>query len=176
MTTPYSPAAVANEFLERARKDGKAITPMQLIKLTYIAHGWYLAVNNTPLINEPIEAWKFGPVIPSLFHEFKEFKGNPIRRLSYARTNDSWDEESEFDVEETFVPSEDTDTIKLLDWVWKSYGHFSGAQLSNLTHNPGTPWARRHTESQSDVYSNVPIPDEEIRKHYLELWATRSGK
>ena len=35
---------------------------------------------NEGLISQSIEAWKFGPVIPEVYREFKEFKGNAIAR------------------------------------------------------------------------------------------------
>jgi len=44
---------------------------MKLQKLVYYAHGWHLALNNEPLIDEQVECWQYGPVISSLFHEFK---------------------------------------------------------------------------------------------------------
>jgi|GEM_PF-5349088 len=37
----YSPSVIANYFLDRASKEGRAVTPMQLLKLVYIAHGWH---------------------------------------------------------------------------------------------------------------------------------------
>ena len=51
---------------------------MKLQKLAYFAHGWNLAIRNTPLINESVEAWKFGPVIPSLYHDVKGYGMEPI--------------------------------------------------------------------------------------------------
>jgi uncharacterized phage-associated protein len=32
--------AVANEFIRLAAEDGRTLTPLQIIKLVYIAHGW----------------------------------------------------------------------------------------------------------------------------------------
>ena len=38
---------------------------MQLLKLIYVAHGWHLETSSgNPLIQNKIEAWKFGQVIP----------------------------------------------------------------------------------------------------------------
>ena len=57
------PKAVANKFLELGERDGVSdITPMKLLKLVYIAHGWHLALSEgkKPLVNEASEAWKYG--------------------------------------------------------------------------------------------------------------------
>src|SRR5437762_397203 len=78
MSNLYSARALANTFLELAKEEGKSLSPLQLQKLVYYAHGWNLGIRNAPLIDAPIEAWRFGPVVQSLYHEFKEYGNNPI--------------------------------------------------------------------------------------------------
>lgn len=58
--------AIANHFIMRRWRDGVHVSPMKLQKLVYFAPGWYLALFNKPLIDERVEAWKFGPVILSM--------------------------------------------------------------------------------------------------------------
>ena len=178
MPPPYSPAAVANEFLDRAGKDRRPLTPMQLLKLTYIAHGWHLAATSIPLINEHVEAWKYGPVVPSLFHEFKMYGGNPIQRLAHDIQNISLDEASELeDISSPFIPKEDNNTIQIIDWVWKTYGGLTGRQLSDLTHKPDTPWSVVQRERGNlSLCRDAQIPNESIKSHYIKLWADRNGR
>jgi len=176
--SPYYPAAVANEFLDRSSKSGLLLTPMQLLKLVYISHGWTLAVTGKPLIREPVQAWKFGPVIPSLFHEFKVFGGNPIQRLAHYAELADCDEtgESELVVSAPFLPKSDENSIKLIDWVWKVYGSKEGWELSRMTHEKGTPWSKAVDEMKAkhgDWVSGVTIPDDSIRNHYVEIWKTK---
>ncbi|WP_366513810.1 type II toxin-antitoxin system antitoxin SocA domain-containing protein [Planktotalea sp.] len=59
---------------------------MKLQKLVYIAYGWHLALSGKKLFTEEIEAWKHGPVVPSLYHEFKHLRENPI--TSFATSYD----------------------------------------------------------------------------------------
>ena len=73
------PKQVAEYFLNLARADDKTLSPMQVLKLVYIAHGWNLGLNAQPLVNEDIEAWQYGPVIPSLYHKYKQYGSNPIQ-------------------------------------------------------------------------------------------------
>ncbi|MGJ8609805.1 MAG: Panacea domain-containing protein [Octadecabacter sp.] len=58
---------VAGDIFKIAKRRGMALTPMQFMKLGYISYGWYLAMNNAKLVNDPIEAWKNGPVFPDHF-------------------------------------------------------------------------------------------------------------
>ena len=60
----YDSRTVANEFLKLADKDNDTLTPMQLLKLVFIAHGWCLGLLGRHLIKDSIEAWQYGPVIP----------------------------------------------------------------------------------------------------------------
>jgi uncharacterized phage-associated protein len=73
-----SARAVANEFLRLAEEDGRALTPLQIIKLVYIAHGWMLALYQRPLITDCVEAWKYGPVIPQLYHDVNRYGAGSI--------------------------------------------------------------------------------------------------
>lgn len=74
----YTAGEVANYILDLADRDRVAVTPMKLQKLVYITYGWALALFHLQLFQEKIQAWKHGPVIPSLFHEFKVYTNNPI--------------------------------------------------------------------------------------------------
>src|ERR1700680_3484243 len=75
---PFSAAAVANEFLRLAHRDNKPITPLKMQKLVYFAHGWHLALTGRPLLSEPIQAWEYGPVIPTIYKEFSELVSDAI--------------------------------------------------------------------------------------------------
>ncbi|MDQ3330433.1 MAG: DUF4065 domain-containing protein [Planctomycetota bacterium] len=127
---PFTSKAIANFFLDLAADDPDGLSPMKLQKLVYFAHGWHLAITGKPLINEQIEAWKYGPVIQSLFHEFKEFGAERIDRC--AR---DW----KGNVPKVAKNSGNHFVQALLRKVWREYGKFSATKLSNMTHQPGTP-------------------------------------
>lgn len=141
-----------------------SVTPLQIIKLVYIAHGWYLGLSGNPLIHERIEAWKFGPVIPSLYHEFKKYGDMVITNLAYCNTslNDDAkinDRTELFD--EIFTPDEKS----VIDQVVEQYVDFTGNQLINLTHGENTPWFKCY---KKDV-KFTEIPNDIIKTHYEGL-------
>jgi uncharacterized phage-associated protein len=162
---PYDSKAIANYFLDCAGRSGKKLDPMQVQKLVYFAHGWHLAACETPLIDEMVEAWRYGPVIPSLYHEFKRFGKNPItKKASHLRVIDEGRWEFVF-IEPSIGDEHETATTRrFLDLIWNVYGKLSGIQLSNLTHQPGSPW--HTTWQQAQGRKNVDIPDELIGTYF----------
>jgi uncharacterized phage-associated protein len=154
----YSPQHIANYFLDQAEAEGRPMEQMKLIKLVYIAYGWFLALKNEKLFDEPIQAWDHGPVIPSIYHEFKHYRGDPIHERSAFYDLDT----SEFiypDVEPT-----DLETRDVLSKVWAAYRGFSGWSLRNKTHQPGTPW----TDTYEKGVRNKVIPDHLIAQHFAQ--------
>jgi uncharacterized phage-associated protein len=170
---PYDSRAVANYFLDVAEASGRKLDPMQIQKLVYFAHGWNLAITGEALIDDTVEAWQYGPVIPTLYHEFKHFGRGPItRRASTLRT---LDHNKLVYIEPTIDSGENTKgTRDILDLIWNVYGDLSGIQLSNLTHGPDTPW--KITWERAQGRKNVDIPDDLIRQHFLAELTTADSQ
>ena len=149
----YDARSVANEFL----KNGHVLTNMQLQKLVYIAHGYSLAILHQPLIKQRVEAWRYGPVIPALYHALREYGSGVVTKPI------------------NILPPEqlsETDQT-LVAVVLAAYGRFSGPQLSTMTHREGTPWREVYQPNAS--FNNEDIPDPLIEKHYVALLNERAG-
>ena len=54
------------------------LTPMKLQKLLYYCQGYSLALTGKPIFAEPIEAWEHGPVVDSVYQEYRQYKNNVI--------------------------------------------------------------------------------------------------
>lgn len=162
----YKSSQIANYFINRGLAEGKGISPMKAIKLTYIAHGWHLAIYNQPLIREFVHAWKFGPVIDSLYHDLKKYGNQPIEKpiqsINLVGTKIQF-------ITET-IPAEDQRTEDFLAKIWDVYGEYTGVQLSNMTHADGTPWQQTVEPYSSKKYlpMGLPIPDEIIKEHFKQ--------
>lgn len=145
-----SSVAVANRFIERSLANNDPLTPMQLLKLVYIAHGWMLGLHSRPLINERVEAWQYGPVIPGLYSYVRDYRGAPIgRKISSIFPKGDLDPEEE----------------SVVDQVYDAYKRFTGMQLSRMTHADGTPWALTY---EPGSFGKV-IPVDLIEDHYRRL-------
>src|SRR5581483_1953316 len=132
---------------------GISLTNMQLQKLVYFAHGWHLALTKEALIDTPVKAWNFGPVIPPLYNALKQY-GNGVVTARISKKDSEGNEINPGTIANEFVKS-------LLGRVWKLYGKFSGSQLSAMTHEPGSPW--------DATYKKAPfteIPDDLIFQYF----------
>ncbi|MBQ7609075.1 MAG: SocA family protein [Desulfovibrionaceae bacterium] len=155
--------AVANAFIERGVAHKNPPTQMKLQKLMYFAHGWHLALYDTPLVDQPFYAWQYGPVIPSVYHEFKMFGTLGIDRmgLEYVGTEKGvlW-----------FSPQIEPEKAienALIDRIWEVYGIYSGTQLSKITHLDDSPWKKVRDENLG--VRDIIIPDDLIRDYFKEI-------
>jgi uncharacterized phage-associated protein len=133
-----------------AEAKGDKLTPMQLLKLVYIAHGWMLGLHGRPLINDRIEAWQYGPVIPALYQHVRKYKGYPVSRKIV-----SFFESGEL--------SSDEDDI--VTQVYNAYGQKPAMHLSRITHAKGTPWELVYEPGSF----GLNIPTDIIEDHYKKL-------
>ena len=140
---PVAPSYVSERLLHQASAVQRVLTPMQVIKLVYISHGWMLGLLDQPLISETVEAWRYGPVVRSVYRKYRKYRGNPIDQQG-ARHDEQLHAQQR----------------NLIDQVFQGYGRYSGIQLSGLTHQPGTPWAIAWQHGM-----NI-IPNELIQDHY----------
>jgi len=145
----YPSIVIANFFVKKSIDTGIELTPMKLIKLVYIAHGWYLALTEESLINEAVKVWKYGPVIETIYQAFKHFGKSQITELYDNYGLGIIKISNEYD-------------ISFLDKVWEVYSGFNGLQLSTLTHQDGSPW------SSAISSGNDFIPNNLIKEHYKE--------
>lgn len=141
---------VANHFVEYS---GYTKTHLQIQKMTYIAHGYMLGIHGVPLVKDEVQAWKYGPVFPNLYNEFRKWGSGVIGKIRYSPKPFNGDE---YDVME-----------KVFAW----YGRFCGYFLSDITHNNSndkTPWSQCYSYGHKR-----PIPNEITKKYYAKLYSER---
>lgn len=154
--------SIANYFIEKAKQEEKTIRPLKLIKLVYIAYGYGLAMLNRSLIDErfdKVEAWKYGPVIPSVYHSFKIYRDQPITAKTIVMEND---DKGNIKYVEPIL--QDDNVKALCDYVWKKYGAYEDSYLVSILHGKGTPWGMTYREGENNT-----IPEFLTKRYYTRL-------
>jgi uncharacterized phage-associated protein len=122
------------------------LSNLKLQKLLYYAQGHYLASTRQPLFDDRIQAWSHGPVVPTVYHEYKAFGRDDI---VLDDTDDfQWDQVDE-------------QTTEFLMRIWNTYGGLAAWRLRNMTHDEA-PW-RDHFR---DGERNLDIPNESLQDFF----------
>jgi len=153
---------VANYFVNLSLKNNKELRPLKLMKLVYIAYGYALAMFDRCIIDprfDKVEAWRFGPVIPSVYHSFKMYGASPIQNETVMLV------QKQDEIEVVTPRLEDEGAQIICDFVWKGYAlRYTDNQLVTLLHGVGTPWGKVYEEGK-----NNPIPELLTKLYYKEL-------
>ena len=137
---------VADYLIAFSHEHGDPVSNLKLQKLLYYAQAWHLALFDEPLFNDRIEAWVHGPVVPSVYRQFKEWAWMPIAK----------------DPERPILDQ----TIQAhLDDVMDVYGSMTAYQLERLTHDED-PWIKARGGIPEDEPSNAVIEQEEMKRFY----------
>ncbi|MCY3769933.1 MAG: DUF4065 domain-containing protein [Gammaproteobacteria bacterium] len=144
---PYDTRLTANRLIEISGQHGEPMSIMRLLKLAYMAHGWTLAIIDAPLVNENVQAWRYGPVIPSIYYSFRPYGAynmGPIPVVGNAEID------------------EETDGV--LEAVCDLYKDVSTNRLTALTHIKGGPWHRTYKPN----VRHLIIPNKIIAEHFKD--------
>ena len=140
----YDARQVANRMIELAQSDGRDMDIMTLLKLVYFAHGWCLAILDRALITDQVEAWKHGPVVPSVYYMFRRQGISGLQQIDLLV--DPIDDEADEIIQETY----------------QKYIKSRPFKLSKITHEKNGPWDK--------IYNTFgrghPIPNELIKEHF----------
>lgn len=148
--TPMSPLLeVIQRFIITLHRElfGESPSPMKLQKLCYYAQG-YLLAQDRELFPEDFQAWQHGPVIPALYHRYKDFGWRSIGG------------DMEFDASEL----DGTVAREVADIV-AAYGRYDGAALSTMTHREA-PWMDARGDLPEDQGSTEPIPKAALNAYF----------
>lgn len=120
----YKALDIAKKLICLAQNDepngGELLTNLKLQKLLYYQQGFHLAFFGTPLFEESVESWMYGPVVPSVYDEYSKYGAASLPVTTQAITLTD-DEE------------------RLFNEVFDAYREFSAIGLMNKTHSE-RPW------------------------------------
>lgn len=139
---------IANALISRGIDANTPYDPLQVIKMTYLCHGWMLGLYHRPMSKQTVKAWQYGPVIPAVYHGVKRYGRNPVASP----------------IQTPFFQKANFDDLEedLITQVVDMYGRFSGIQLSMMTHAQGSPWHIIWNKQGK----GAEIPDSLIEEHF----------
>lgn len=163
----YTAKQIANELIDIHLNHEKIsdFSPLKIQKLLYYAQGFYLGNTGEKLYEEDFEAWKFGPVLPTIYNEFRDLGHEEIKRYATDIEIDG------FKINQN-EPRIDSSNVEVSDYLKKialTYGKYSPIQLSNMTHEKGGPWWEVYEALEFNIVKNTKIPEELIKKHFSDI-------
>lgn len=136
---------VAKYIIELAEEIGEPVTNMKLQKLLYYTYAWYLVENDKKkLFEEPIMAWKYGPVVISVYEAYKSYGADSIKEAIDGDAGKL-----------------DAATKEIIEDVFNIYAGLNAIELANLTHSE-RPWME--TFDGTNIHT---ISDELMYDFYL---------
>ncbi len=134
-------------------------TQLKLQKLVYLCFAEYLCDTGKKLFTDSIYAFKYGPVVDTVYEKYKKYGYKPIE-----------EEKKDIDTTVSEMPAKSrilfaengTEKIISIDNTLKKYGHLTAGQLVDLTHRENAPWTKT-TKSTWIFYSEIKP---EIIKEY----------
>lgn len=119
---------------------GRSFSNLQIQKLLYLAQMFHLGEYGTPMFDDDFEAWKLGPVIPSIYRRAKIYGSKPVAKL----------------FSDMKLPEGSTGRA-MLERVLKELPDKSPWKLVAITHWDKGAWAKNY--SQGDFGSEIPKAD-----------------
>lgn len=164
MTGIVTSTMVARKFLDVAEGNDPLLTPLKLMKLVYICHGWHLAIFNDPLVSEEVEAWPNGPVFRELYIA--------TERFGKSRVQEVLETPSEVDLLKRGLIGELNENVQtIIGMVSKEYKENTGGELSAFSHLKGTPWY--DTCKKYGGTDDAPVISNDLIKDYYSKMLER---
>lgn len=140
---------VADFFISLGNAENEdPMTNLRINKLMYYAQGFHLQRFGTPLFNEAIKAWKYGPVVESIYRKYHPSGRNIITECS-----------PDFN-----ISGFSADEIQLLLDVYNKYRSLSTSRLVEKSHEANTPWAKSYVDGENRVIG-IPLIKEYFDNH-----------
>lgn len=142
------PNAFADFFIQLAydeSESGESLTLLKLHKLLYYSYVWQLTLNDKKIFAEEIEAWPYGPELPSQYDRFKKYNRKAIG------------------IHEIVTPAHtlSSSMAEYLTTIWNSYGQYTPEALTRRVRQE-KPWRLAYN---SDGEKKI-IEDRSIKDFY----------
>ncbi|MDR1164994.1 MAG: DUF4065 domain-containing protein [Deltaproteobacteria bacterium] len=158
-----SAAAVVNWFIDKNRTDGVDLTRLKIQKLPCFAQGWRLAHFDAPLFEDNIHAWKYGPVVETIYQALKRHEKEEIIKdylPVYEFVNGAY-----FNTRSKLNFPTDRSEEFLLAY-WDQYSPVDAWRLVSGSHEKNSPWDQVVSSPAYDKRANSLTPLKIIRSYF----------
>jgi gepA protein len=139
-------------------------THLSLQKLVYLAYADYLCSRSERLFEDNIYAFQYGPVVDSIFAEYKGTGDEYIDHVDDRAVSSASIKQMPAKSRILFAKN-GFDKLQSIDKTIEKYGKYSASKLVDITHRAGSPWS---IAGGSKAYHQV-ISDDMIKKgHSVE--------
>ena len=157
---------ISNYILDCLETSNITASNLKLQKLLYFAYGICLQSYDMKLFENQIEAWMRGPVVESVYKEFKNHKYNSITTRA---CKESELEENESIAYKLIENAENKNIIHALKVSCAYYGKKSADELVSITHEPDTAWSKVYKKNISHIILNDDDILQDFNKYVPEI-------
>lgn len=125
--------------------DGSDVSNLKLQKLLYYCQAYSLALTGEPMFAEEIEAWSYGPVVPSVYRRYKQ----------YGRCDIPLADIVPFSIK-------DEKAAGIVRLVKRQKGAYSAIAIMDMAHRE-LPWKEAY-----DIHLNAPISNKTMRDYFAD--------
>ncbi|WP_452231299.1 Panacea domain-containing protein [Lacinutrix sp. MEBiC02595] len=147
---------VTKFFVSLSNETGNLLSNLKLQKLLYYIQAWHLAKFEKELFEGKFQAWVHGPVLPSAYHDYKQYGWKPIN------------EEIEEGFYLKFIDSLKKEQKILLKEVVEEYFGESAFDLELMTHRE-EPWIKARKGLAMDEPSENIIDNQWMIEYYSKF-------
>lgn len=140
-TAKYKVLDIAEYIIQKSSNMGNPIDHLKLQKILYYVQAKFLVEKNEKCFSEQILAWRFGPVVESVYRKYSKYSSMnlyPKNEIYQDNTIDSYD-------------------MNLIDSILQKYSDKNAWFLVEQTHRE-KPWIKTSQSSEIKV--------EDIRDYY----------
>ncbi len=153
----YKVQDVARYIINYSNNQNYGISNLKLQKLLYFVQAECLAFTKEkkPCFMEEIEAWGFGPVVPCVYQEYKQYGAVNIPSVNfYYVVSDEWELIKKKYNEDIIAPEDRA----IINGVVDGFKDYSASQLVQITHNQ-LPWYSVYEQGQNNIITKSSIKE-----------------
>lgn len=132
----YLVIQLSKYIITKCAKDNKPINNLQLQKILYFIQKEYLQKEDTVVFDDPIEAWRFSPVVPHAYYRFCGYGGMSIGTK--------------------YIADIDQDDKNRIDSIVEEKRSLNPWDLAKETHRRNSAWDRVYANGKGN-HRTIPI-------------------